>query len=124
MGAHIKKFIVVCLYDEWGFEFEPFSRLREIVENAKSNYWEFMNPGTILTYFIANRKNRIKVEKFLDTVRTLIKSDQELQKLCIGQSEGELVAETDFWGRIKSSPLGSASTEAMTNAKNNNLKNV
>lgn len=118
MRAHIKKYFVICLYDEWGFEFEPFSRLREIVEAAEPSYWEFMNPGTVLTYFIANTKNKTKVEKLLENVRELIKNDQSLQKLCIGQSEGKLVAETNFLGKTKSSPLGSASTEAIENAKN------
>ena len=122
MGAHIKKYFVVCLRDEWGFEFEPYTRLREIVEASNSGYWEFMNPGTVLVYFLASTKNRVKVEKLLESVRELIKTDQNLQKLCIGQSEGELVAETNFWGKIVSSPLGSASTDAINNAKTNNGK--
>ena len=118
MGAHTKKYFVVCLHDEWGFEFEPYTRLREIVEASKSAYWEFLNPGTVLVYFLASKKNRAKVEKLLENARELIRTDQNLQKLRIGQSEGVLVTETNFWGKIVSSPLGSASSAAINNATN------
>jgi hypothetical protein len=117
MGSHTKKFFVVCLQNEWGFQFEPFSQLREIVESTEPSYWEFMNPGTVLTYFIANKENKAKVEEFIGNVKNLIRDDQGLQKISIGQSEGELVVETTFWGKIKSSPLGLAVTEAINNAK-------
>lgn len=117
MGTHSKKYYVICLHDEWGFDFEPYSHLRDIVEGAKPNYWEFMNPGTVLIYFISKAKNQTKIEQFIRNVHELIRKDERLQKLSIGRSEGELIVETNIWGTIKSSPIGSASSEAIKNAQ-------
>ena len=119
MRAHQREYIIICLHDDSGFEFESYSRLRDLVEKSKPKFWEFLNPGTVLIYFLSNKRNKTKVSSFIESIDHLKIESSEFKDLEIGQSKGELIAEIDWFGNVKSAPLGSAVNEAMKSAQKN-----
>ena len=117
MAAHRKKLQIICIHDEWGWSHEQFTKLKSIIEKKHPDYWEFFNPGTILIYFKDTKKGFTKSAALIKTLQHIKTDNSELDKIGIGNSEGEMVFETNVWGKINSSPLGGAANEAIEKAK-------
>lgn len=54
----------------------------------------------------------------MKTLQDIKNNKSGLDKIGIGNSEGEMVFETNVWGKILSTPLGGAANEAIAKAKN------
>lgn len=117
MTAYIKKLHIICLYDEWGWSYEQFTKLKNSIEEKQPEFWEFFNPGTILIYYKDTKKGFAKSSSLIKTLQNIKTNNSEFDKIGIGYSEGEMVFETNVWGKIVTSPLGGAANKAIEKAK-------
>jgi hypothetical protein len=106
MSARRTKFILVRLNDDWGFNEQSFPALRDIVSSAKPDCWDFLNPGTFMAYFLPQNDGAQQAKELIDKAMNLAKSDSNFSGLSIEKSECELLAEFDWRGKLKSSPIG------------------
>jgi hypothetical protein len=116
MSMRQEKFIIICLRHDRGLDEDSFPVLREAVEAADPDWWRFLNPGTIMVFFVANTKAARRVDALLAEVQRLAKTNNTLAALTLGRSEGELVAEFNWRGRLKSTPIGVAANVSMREA--------
>jgi hypothetical protein len=117
MTAYRKKLHVICIHDEWGWSHEQFTKLKDSIEEKYPDFWEFFNLGTILIYYKDTKKGFTKSSSLIKTLQNIKTDNSELNKIGIGDSEGEMVFETNVWGKIVTSPLGGAANEAIEKAK-------
>ncbi|MFZ2634691.1 MAG: hypothetical protein WA081_05880 [Desulfosalsimonadaceae bacterium] len=118
MGAHRKKLYIICIHDEWGLSHSQFTKLKSAIGMHQPDYWEFFNPGTISIFFKDTKKGSNKASSLMKTLQDIKNDKSGLDKIGIGNSEGEMVFETNEWGKILSTPLGGAANEAIAKAKN------
>ncbi|MBA4388783.1 MAG: hypothetical protein C0404_12435 [Verrucomicrobia bacterium] len=114
-----KTLIIVCIHHGYGFNEKNYPILRNLVESFKPDYWEYLNPGTIIGYFFHTIPNTSKADSLVEEVQEHVNSDAKFDGIGVGQSVGEMVCEITWRGRIGSTPLGIAADEAMKKAAEN-----
>jgi hypothetical protein len=117
MSSKRKRFIVLTLGDRetWGYNEQTLPILLEIVDSSAPDYRMFTHTGVIANYLSSPEALRT-VELAITRAESLRDSDSRFATLGIGLAEGELLAEFDWFGRLKSNgdrPLGMALTEAV-----------
>ncbi len=117
MTAQKQPLRIVCVHDEWGWSHDQFNILKASIEKSKPDYWEFFNPGTVMIYFQDTKKGISRSQDLLKSLQKSKTKITDLEKLGIGSSNGEMVFETNVWGKIISSPLGGAANQATELAK-------
>ena len=73
--------------------------------------------GNGIDFFSCYKKSLSNSSSLLNTFQEKKAVNSEFAKIGIGNSEGEMVFETNFFGKIISSPLGGAANEAVKMAK-------
>jgi len=120
MGQRAENFIVVCLHKPDGFSPEVGPNLLEMVEISHPDHWEFIHPGTVLAYFRARGRSKKNAANLTFSFDSLKSRDLRYKSVGMGQAQGRLLADIDFWGRVKSSPLGSVVGKAIECARQAN----
>ena len=113
MSARENNFIVVSLGDKnsYGFDEHTLPRLIELVDGTAPDARFFFNTG-VVAYYLTSRSTLKKAERVAREATALQSSDSKFLSLGIGVSEGKLVADFDWLGRVKSMPMGDAANTA------------
>ena len=89
--------------------------LLRLVDSSEPDYRVFTHTGVVANYLTSSRALRA-VEEAITKAECLRDSDLRFAKLGIGLAEGELFAEFDWLGRLKTDrerPMGSSLTDAV-----------
>ncbi len=85
---------------------------------SKPSYWQLMNPDGYAAFFRARQSGgRRRAELLVAQVQDLILQDDRFAEFKVGVSEGELVTEVNWMGRICIPPMGGAVNDAFRNQK-------
>lgn len=117
MKARKEEFSVVCAYDSWGYNETNFFIIRNTFIESQPEYWEFLNPGTLMAYFLRANDGRERASKLLARLEELKRSSSLFSETGIGHSEGECITSYDKSGSIDSPPIGDAVSHAMHSAR-------
>jgi hypothetical protein len=112
-----KRFITLTLGDResWGYNEETLPMLLRLVDSSSPDYRMFTHTGVVANYLTSRRALRM-VEDAIAKAERLSETDPRFATLGIGLAEGELLAELDWRGRLKSGsdrPLGPSLTDAV-----------
>jgi len=111
-----KRFITLTLGDTetWGYNEDTLPMLLRLVDSSSPDYRMFTHTGVVANYLTAPRALKA-VEEAITKAESLRDSDSRFATLGIGLAEGELIAEFDWLGRLKTErerPMGASLSDA------------
>jgi hypothetical protein len=115
MKAKHGNLMILYINDENGFNEVTVPILIQIINSHNPDYYEFLNPGSFLIYWKATTQKQKKYDSLLTEVKDLIKKDDRFKDTRVGTAKGEMVFQTNWLGRIMSSPMGRPGNDAMKN---------
>jgi hypothetical protein len=112
-----KRFITLTLGDmeSWGYNAVTMAMLLRLVDSSSPDYRMFTHTGVVANYLTSPRALKA-VEDAITQAESLRDSDSRFATLGIGLAEGELFAEFDWLGRLKTDrerPMGASLTDAV-----------
>lgn len=117
MLAKLKEYIVVCIHCPTPFAGSDLTKFHERIIASRPHYWEELEPGIIAVYFAIRRGGRTKSLKLTAGLGTLKKPGTVFHDMGIGRAIGELITETNWYGKIITAPFGDAVNQAMKKAR-------
>jgi hypothetical protein len=123
MLANLKEYIVVCLHNETPLFDLDVRRLKERIIASKPHYWEEYEPGTLLAFFLIRRGGRTRSLKLTASVRVLKGPGTPFENMGVDKAVGELVTETNWYGKILTCPFGDAVNQAIKKARDDAERN-
>ena len=117
MLAKLKEYIVVCIHCTTPLAGSDLATLQERIVSSKPHYWEELEPGIIAVYFAIRRGGRTNSLKLTANLGTLKKSGTAFYNIGVAKAVGELVTETNWYGKIITAPFGDAVNQAMKKAR-------
>jgi hypothetical protein len=119
MSAKRKQFIVLCVGDKdsYGYDENTLPLLLQIVDSSNPSGRVFTHTG-VVGYYQSSRRALARVEEVLSRVERLRDSDTRFNSLGIGLAHGDLIADFDWFGRLKRGfkPMGEAANRAFVGA--------
>jgi len=119
MSLERKRFIVVSLGDtkSWGYDEQTLPMLLEIIDSSSPDFRVWTHVGVLANYLTSPRALKV-VEDVIAKAERLRDADPRFTTLGIGLAEGELSADFDWLGRLKTDrksmrPLGEPLNEAV-----------
>jgi hypothetical protein len=121
VSAKYRRFIVVNLSDSnsWGYNEHTLPILLRLVDSSKPDARNFTHLG-VVAHYLTSRRALAAVETIITQAEALRDTDSRFVTLGFGLAEGELLADFDWLGRLKTdsiTPLGGTANEAVWNAR-------
>jgi hypothetical protein len=117
MLAKLKEYIVVCILTESPLTESDLKKIQEKVIGSKPHYWEEYEPGVILAFYLIKWGGRTKSLKLTAGIGSLKKKDTPFSGVGVAKAVGELVTETNWYGKILTCPFGDAVNQAIKKAR-------
>lgn len=117
MLAKLREFIVVCIHFKTPLGGSDLHKLQQKITSSHPHYWEETEPGTFLAYFAIRRGGRTKSIKLTAGVGTLKKPGTPFYEMGVAKAVGEMITETNWYGKILTAPFGDAMNQAMKKAR-------
>jgi hypothetical protein len=117
MLAKLREYLVVCIHSKAPLAGLELRRLQERITASKPHYWEEYEPGIYLAFFLIKRGGRTKCLKLLASARLLKNPGTPFEGLGVDKAVGELVTETNWYGKILTCPFGDAVNQAIKKAR-------
>jgi hypothetical protein len=117
MLAKLKEYIVVCLHSKTPLTGMDLRILQDKIRATKPHYWEETEPGIFLSFYLIKRGGRTKSLKLTAGAGTLRKPGTVFEELGIGKTVGELITESNWYGKILTCPFGDAVNKALKRAR-------
>jgi hypothetical protein len=117
MLVKMKDYIVVCMHNKTPLSDLDVRRLKERIVASKPHYWEEYEPGIYLAFFLIKRGGRTRSIKLTAGVRVLKGPGTPFENMGIDKAVGELVTETNWYGKILTCPFGDAVNQAIKKAR-------
>ncbi|QOV87916.1 hypothetical protein [Humisphaera borealis] len=87
-----------------GLDNDTFPALKAIVSTARSDYSEYVPPSCWILFF--KPKKLARAEAVVVAVRELRQRDERFRVIGVALHAGVVIYESDYLGRIRSTPLG------------------
>ena len=120
MTAKKEEYSIVCATDAWGFNEANFFIIRDKFVESQPEYFEFLNPNTLIAYFLLVNDGRERASKLSTQLEELKTGSSVFTETGFGYSEGVLIVNYDKSGKIDRAPIGMASSNAMHLASKSN----
>jgi len=89
-----------------------------LIESSSPSYSQLLNPDSYIAYYRSRKPDsRHHADRLLQGVQNLILNDEKFSDFKVGVSEGLMVTEIDWKGKVLSPPLGGAGNIASKNQK-------
>ena len=124
MLANLKEYIVVCIHCTIPLTGSDMATLQERIASSRPHYWEELEPGIIAVYFAIRRGGRTKSLKLTASLGSLKKPGTAFYNIGIAKAVGELITETNWYGKIITAPFGDAVNQAMKKAREDADKSI
>jgi hypothetical protein len=122
MLAKLKDYIVVCIHSKTALTGVDLRVLQDKIRASKPHYWEEIEPGIFLSFYLIKRGGRTKSLKLTAGAGSLRKAGTVFEELGIGKTVGELITESNWYGKILTCPFGDAVNKAMKRAREDGQK--
>ncbi len=117
MLAKLKDYIVVCIHSKTPLAGIDLRVLQDRIRSSKPHYWEETEPGIYLAFYLIKRGGRTRSLKLTAGAGSLRKVGTVFQDLGIGKTVGELITESNWYGKILTCPFGDAVNKALKRAR-------
>jgi hypothetical protein len=117
MLTKMKDHIVVCMYNKAPLSDLDARRLKERIIASKPHYWEEYEPGIYVAFFLIKRGGRTKSIKLTASVRVMKGPGTPFEDIGVDKAVGELLTETNWFGKILTCPFGDAVNQAIKKAR-------
>jgi hypothetical protein len=117
MFAKLKDYIVVCIHCKTPLSDLELRRLQEKILASKPAYWEEYEPGVFLAFFLVKSGGRTKALKLTASVRVMRVPGTPYESLGVEKAVGELLTESNWYGKILTCPFGDAVNQAIKKAR-------
>ena len=117
MFAKLKDYVVVCMYAKTPLSDLDLRRLKEKILASKPHYWEEYEPGIYVAFFLTKWGGRTKALKLTASVRLMRIAGSPFESMGVEKSVGELVTESNWYGKILTCPFGDAVNQAIKRAR-------
>jgi hypothetical protein len=111
MAIKQKPFRIVCIRHTLIFTEEDYTYVSKIIKSARPDYWQYLDPDIIYAYFIETKKKAANAVKLMDELRAILTSDHRFYGAGVSMLTTEMSTDINFWGKIKSPPIGGAAEE-------------
>jgi hypothetical protein len=101
VGKHLA---MVALHYPPGFNETSFPLVRSLINGARAAYAEYLPPTGWLVCFKADKASL--AELLVARIRELRERDDRFAAIGTAAHTGYVCYKTDFWGRVRSLPLG------------------
>jgi hypothetical protein len=122
MLAKLKDYIVVCIHSKTPLTGVDLRVIQDKIRASKPHYWEETEPGIFLSFYLIKRGGRTKSLKLTAGAGSLRKAGSVFEELGIGKTVGELITESNWYGKILTCPFGDAVNKALTRAREDSEK--
>jgi hypothetical protein len=116
MLAKLKDYIVVCIHSKTPITGIDLRVLQDKIRASKPHYWEETEPGIFLSFYLIKRGGRTKSLKLTAGAGSLRKAGTVFEEIGIGKTVGELITESNWYGKILTCPFGDAVNKALKRA--------
>jgi hypothetical protein len=117
MPAKMKDHVVVCMFNKTPFTDLDLRTLQEKILATKPHYWEEYEPGVYLAFFLIKWGGRTKSLKLTASVRLMRSPGTPYENMGVDKAVGELLTETNWYGKILTCPFGDAVNQAIKKAR-------
>ena len=117
MLAKLKEYIVVCIHCKTPLTGSDLMKLRDKILASKSHFWEETEPGIFLAFFLVKRGGRTKSIKLTAGAGSLRRPGTSFSEMGVSKAVGELITETNWYGKIITCPFGDAVNKALKRAR-------
>jgi hypothetical protein len=124
MLAKLKEYIVVCIHSKTPLTGVDLRVLQDRIRASKPHYWEETEPGIFLSFYFIKRGGRTKSLKLTAGAGSLRKAGTAFEELGIGKTVGELITESNWYGKILTCPFGDAVNKALKRAREDAEKGI
>lgn len=124
MLANLKDYIVVCIHSKTPVSGIDLRMLQDKIRASKPHYWEETEPGIFLSFYLIRRGGRTKSLKLTAGAGSLRKAGTAFAELGIGKTVGELITESNWYGKILTCPFGDAVNKALKRAREDAEKGI
>jgi hypothetical protein len=124
MLAKLKDYIVVCIHSDTPLTGVDLRILQDRIRASKPHYWEETEPGIFLSFYLVKRGGRTKSLKLTSGAGSLRKVGTAFENVGIGKTVGELITETNWYGKILTCPFGDAVNKAQKRAREDAEKGI
>jgi hypothetical protein len=116
--AKFDEFIIIAVQSGLNMTPENNSVMVALIEQHKPNYWEIDSPyGYLIGFRSKLKSSQSRAEHLIRSIGDLINTKPEFKTFSVGQSEGKVVVEFDWKGRVTFPPLGEVVNKAKKNAE-------
>ena len=117
MPVKMMDHVVVCLHNKAPLSDLDARRLKERIIESKPHYWEEYEPGIYLAFFLIKRGGRTRSIKLTASARLLKGPGTPLENMGVEKAVGELLTETNWYGKILACPFGDAVNQAIRKSR-------
>lgn len=111
-------FVIVSISSGLTMDVDNNSVMVTAIKRSKPSHWEMMNPDGYTVFFRSRESDsRGRAERLVSQVQDFIIRDGRFAEFKVGRSEGRLVTEINWLGRICFPPMGGAVNDALKNQK-------
>jgi hypothetical protein len=109
-------FIVVAVSSGLTMEAENHAVMIEAILSSRPSHWELLNPYGYMIFFRSRKsESQDRAGGLVSNIQQLILTDSRFAEFKVGKSEGPLITEISWLGKILFPPGGEAATAAMKN---------
>lgn len=111
-------FLVVAISSGLTMDADNNSVMVAAIKRSKPSHWEMVNPSGYTAFFRSRESgSRGRAENLVSEAQGFIMRDKKFSEFKVGLSEGRLVTEVSWCGRICFPPMGSAVNDAVKRQK-------
>lgn len=111
-------FMIVAISPGLTMDMDNNAVMVAAIQRSRPSHWEMMNPDGYTAYFRSRESDsRGRAKSLVSQVQDFIIRDQRFAEFKVGLSEGCLVAEINWRGRICFPPMGGAVNDAFKSQK-------
>jgi len=112
------EFVIVAISSGLTMDVDNNGVMVTAIERSRPSYWEMMNPDGYTVFFRSRESDsRARAEGLVSQVKDFIVRDDSFAEFKVGLSEGRLITEVNWRGRICFPPMGGAANDAFKNQK-------
>ncbi|MGA3288150.1 MAG: hypothetical protein ABSD46_12070 [Bacteroidota bacterium] len=119
MRAKKEECYIVCVSNPDGFIETNYFQIRDLFVDAKTDYWEYLNPHTFIAFFLQRKDGHNRVNYLISKIEDLKNNSPIHANIGIGSSVGKLIIPFSLLGKIKGKPIGTEIDNAIKIAKQN-----
>ena len=116
--AKREDFIIIVVHAHLSMTAETNSIVVPLIERHKPTWWKLANPyGYMMGFRAKSDSSHARADALVQSIQDLMNTNSDFEAFTVGRSEGPVIVEFDWRGRVTFPPMGGTVSEAMRNAE-------